>query len=195
MGIPPGSYVDSCEGCHIEEEKWIVCKCKGSRGGLSSTREEVAKCSSFTNQGGTLACEKPLNEGNIPAGSYVGTCGGCRLSDDMTKVQCSHCLTDSGNYEATEAELSSCASFTNSNGRLECELSLPANEEGLPTGDYLGTCGGCRISDDAAMLQCTHCLRNDKQFTFAEADLLACRAFRNVNGQLVCDYNRVKEEV
>eukprot|EP01105_Mastigella_eilhardi_P026447 TRINITY_DN7678_c0_g1_i1.p2 TRINITY_DN7678_c0_g1~~TRINITY_DN7678_c0_g1_i1.p2 ORF type:complete len:121 (-),score=31.81 TRINITY_DN7678_c0_g1_i1:206-568(-) len=101
-----------------------------------------------------------------------------------------------------------CVAFTNHDGNLECDnkarnpqcarrsrcsrasnhtRTQPVNDEGLPPGSYLGSCGGCHMNDDATLLQCSLCINGAGEYVSAEADLLACNAFANNDGKLECD--------
>lgn len=69
----------------------------------------------------------------------------------------------------------------------QCNLfPQPGNEEGIPIGTYTGTCGGCRVSEDALKLLCSHCLNTEGAYVPAEAELSACKQFANDNGKLAC---------
>ncbi|KAH3758019.1 hypothetical protein Pelo_10149 [Pelomyxa schiedti] len=118
--IPAGTYTKSCGGCAVEDGV-LTCTCDAPGKSPMITSVAVAGCPSFANSNGQLACDKPGNDDGIPPGPYSNSCGGCRLSDDAVRLECSHCMTNDMQYMASSIDLTLCPSFTNDNGQLKCE--------------------------------------------------------------------------
>lgn len=139
----------------------------------------LSECAAFGNSGGQLICDAPANADDIPEGSYQGSCGGCAVAGD--ELSCSHCTGTDGAHHASSIALSTCSAegqqVGNSDGQLACEDPQPADdgdagadgrrleelepnaEEGLPSGSYLGSCGGCKLEDEVRAVCTRSCLR------------------------------------
>ena len=76
----------------------------------------------------------------LPSGPYNETCRDCRVMSvrEVVKLRCKHCDGGSATQLMTEADLSTCAAFTNLGGELGCaeaaaaaaDLSADGNSEG-----------------------------------------------------------------
>ena len=128
--LPAGDYGDSCTDCRLIKAGSVLfckaCPTKLTNGGEAQAR--VDACKSFTNANGTLACgprpptcEGEMCYGQIPAGGYIHTCGGCAQSDG--KLECTHCEDALGDWGASSIEVKACSGkiIDNIGGTLVCE--------------------------------------------------------------------------
>lgn len=171
----------------------------------------LSECAAFGNSGGQLICDAPANADDIPEGSYQGSCGGCAVAGD--ELSCSHCTGTDGAHHASSIALSTCSAegqqVGNSDGQLACEDPQPADdgdagadgrrleelepnaEEGLPSGSYLGSCGGCKLEDEGATLSCTQCRASDGSVKQAAIPVASCNptisVIGNSDGSLACE--------
>lgn len=90
-----------------------------------------------------------------------------------------------------------CASFGNANGQLVCEggealaevkAQLLDNEEGVPPGPYLESCGGCKV-EERGELTCSGCINWQGATQASTLVLESCvgDTIGNKNGRLVCE--------
>ncbi len=107
-GIPAGSYTDSCGGCAIDGDVLSCSHCSGTDGGHHASTLAVSSCDAadgqqIGNSDGQLACEDPAaepqesdgdgrrleelekNAEDVPSGSYLDSCGGCALEDEVRR--------------------------------------------------------------------------------------------------------------
>ena len=121
-GIPPGTYLETCKGCALSEDKATL-SCthcpKGCGSKVPTNKIAVDSCAAFGNAGGQLVCDAPGNEDSIPEGTYAGSCGGCKL--EGTTLSCSHCNDGAGGNKASSIETGTCKVIGNANGVLVCE--------------------------------------------------------------------------
>ncbi|KAL1527682.1 hypothetical protein AB1Y20_009068 [Prymnesium parvum] len=71
----------------------------------------------ITNIDGRLVCFA-LNGGDLPAGTFTGSCQGCKVSND--ELACAGCLDGAGASHATAIALAGCDEFGNEQGKLVC---------------------------------------------------------------------------
>lgn len=139
----------------------------------------------------------PLNEENLPLGNYKGSCGGCRLLDGGY-LECDECVNQEDRTYSKIYARGGCTWITNMEGILYCTknqttfIYLPSNNENLPNGSYIDTCGGCKLStkvEHHVSLECTHCLNgkysiaNPSKIFISNNDLI-----NNYNGTLTCEW-------
>jgi hypothetical protein len=134
-GIPGGTYLTSCKGCALSEDKETL-SCthcpKGCGSKVPTNKVTVASCpDGFGNSNGKLICDTPGNQDGIPEGSYSGSCGGCKL--EGSALSCSHCSDGAGGHKASTFEVkagdAACKVIGNANGVLTCEDKAAAEEE------------------------------------------------------------------
>lgn len=94
---------------------------------ISLNECEVEKGSDIGNNGGQLVCNAAHGEG-IPAGTYTGSCTGCRL--DGIELKCNTCSQGDGgdNSDVTPVEAGGCEKWGNSDGQLSCEDEVSRRE-------------------------------------------------------------------
>lgn len=157
--LPNGSYKQTCAGCHVAGS-WLWCRfCKGSTG-EDATGVKIAyrTCrGDIGNLGGNLVCTEmqqvtadPQDGHQLPPGSYVETCRGCRILDRETeRLSCSECWSKTtGELTASWINMRHCHRFRNNNGRLECEAPHEWDRYGNVLPPAKGEeAGGC--ADDA----------------------------------------------
>ncbi|KAL7560969.1 hypothetical protein ACA910_022453 [Epithemia clementina (nom. ined.)] len=61
------------------------------------------------------------------------------------------------------------------------------NDEGIPSGPYLTSCNGCKLTEDGEKLFCKNCPKSCGSFVSSEVSVAACESFSNNNGTLVCE--------
>jgi len=83
----------------------------------------LSSCESFGNEGGILVCDVPPNAEDIPEGTYIGSCGGCKLVDGRGAkiLSCSACKDAYGRSSASTMNIDGCKVIGNNNGELVCE--------------------------------------------------------------------------
>lgn len=162
--IPPGAYQGSCLGCKMVQNQQVLdCShCGTADGRQVRSTYEVSSCpppGRFDNQDGVLTCLGLVSARNIPHGAYKETCSGCELVDSGARLLCRLCRKADGRQVKSSLSLSRClppGKIENQDGTLRCGgLSNAAN---LPAGGYRGSCTGCRLEEDGALLFCSHCL-------------------------------------
>jgi len=134
-GIPGGTYLTSCKGCALSEDKETL-SCthcpKGCGSKVPTNKVAVASCpDGFGNSNGKLICDTPGNQDGIPEGSYNGSCGGCKL--EGSALSCSHCSDGAGGHKESTFEVkagdAACKVIGNANGVLTCEDKAAEEEE------------------------------------------------------------------
>jgi hypothetical protein len=75
-----------------------------------------------TNSAGQLACKPPppQNAPDCPTGTYLGSCNGCTVADDV--LSCLECTDGAGKKHATTLRLDTCdlSTISNEQGSLSC---------------------------------------------------------------------------
>eukprot|EP00929_Paragymnodinium_shiwhaense_P050889 TRINITY_DN25620_c0_g1_i1.p1 TRINITY_DN25620_c0_g1~~TRINITY_DN25620_c0_g1_i1.p1 ORF type:complete len:1033 (+),score=90.75 TRINITY_DN25620_c0_g1_i1:64-3162(+) len=195
-GIPPGTYVDSCQGCRLEDSgKLLHCaRCLSPGHASSVSRLSLEGCpppGEVDNIHGDLDCKPRPNEADLPAGGYLGSCLGCKIEADGKSVVCSHCSTSDGHRRESSYSLDRCPAphtLDNNDGVLVCN-GIP-NADNIPPGGYRDSCHGCALSADGRFLKCTHCLAADKRQLESVVDVTGCpmppAKIDNQNGKLAC---------
>ena len=135
------------------------------------------------------------NAQGLPAGTYLGSCRGCQLTEDGAKVYCTHCPKACGKKVAVGGQpIDKCPfGFDNSDGELVC--AKPPNAAGLPAGSFQDSCGGCRRvgGADGKVLACSHCDGGPDgaaQETSLELKEVGCESVGNRDGVLVCEQDK-----
>ena len=128
--IPAGDYKTSCRGCKLEdgEASVLACShCEKPCGARIPSRLDTSSCtdgSTVTNSAGKLSCKPPppINAPDVPTGTYLGSCNGCTVTDDL--LSCSECTDGAGNKHATSLRLDTCdvSTISNEQGSLSCAL-------------------------------------------------------------------------
>ena len=123
-GIPVGTYKKSCNGCRRVRDTFgrftLICShCLKDCGTMRvESSIEMNKChsKSFSNNDGTLVCDKPV----IPKGTYKESCSSCAVHDGILK--CKICASG-GDIPVvnTQIEVNGCSSIANQNGQLVCD--------------------------------------------------------------------------
>lgn len=98
----------------------------------------ISACEVFDNSDGELVCGIVSHqESDLPNGSYLQSCGGCRVSTregEIRVLSCSACKNELGRSVASEIvldELSPCAQIGNRKGELICEDFSGADSLGV----------------------------------------------------------------
>ena len=125
------------------------------------------------------------NGDNLPEGSYLGSCRGCRLVDSI--LRCTHCRLPGSPSMASSLDLATCwiQQVNNIHGQLQCEPK--PNDENIPAGRYQQSCKGCELQ--SGLLACSHCsTAAGKQVpsTFRPEDCPSPAQIDNDNGKLTC---------
>lgn len=99
--IPKGIYKSTCGGCYVSN-KVLNCKeCMDLNGDTHETSINATKCKYIKNANGKLVCDDhdmlPDNEMDVPLGTYLFYCGGCKMLDKERILLCSKCKDT--NYE------------------------------------------------------------------------------------------------
>ena len=128
---------------------------------------------------------------DVPDGTYKQSCGGCKLEQSGTLLECSHCTKPCGAKVISQILIADCVGGTigNNAGTLDCSTPANAHADDIPDGTYKGSCEGCRLNGPD--LVCDQCSRSDqtttKDVTVTVGD---CVTFGNSNGELTCDQRR-----
>ena len=129
--------------------------------------------------------EQP-NEEDIPPGTYLSSCNGCKFVEGGSKLFCQNCPKTCGTFVEAEVSISeSCRSVSNENGKLVCEIP-PEDLEHLPRGTYLGSCSGCTLENLGTILRCLSCRDTRGQSQASELNVSSCSSVGNKNGKLEC---------
>lgn len=165
-GIPTGSYSGSCGGCSLDAaQSLLTCThCNDGTGTHVQSSIAVNSCVGgqvIGNANGVLACEDPNanadangrrrladevpNEKGIPAGSYISSCGGCKINEQGL-LECSHCNTGGGTAENGYVD------------SMPSTISIDACKEDENIGNQQGTLtceplSGAEVEEDSADLQ------------------------------------------
>jgi len=226
-GIPAGDYKDSCGGCRIQAapegiteqdvagQKMLICSdCPKSCGKRIEASIDLIKCktedgANIYNHNGELMCEQPLpsNAENLPLGSFSSSCHGCSVAGNT--LTCTDCLDGAKERHVSSIDTTTCTSFGNNHGKLECADAAPEtakhettsssesknegdprqavadNEDNLPPGTYTSSCGGCYVL--GAFLTCRECLGENEVRHLSSLDVSHCKFIGNNGGQLRCE--------
>jgi len=192
-GIPEGSYLDSCQGCRLEEGgKLLVCaRCTLPGKASSESRLRLRQCTTglVDNIHGQLTCVPEQNADDIPPGPYADTCLGCKLQDLGRRLTCSSCTTKNGRRRATSISLLACApplEVVNSDGQLVCPGL--GNAPDIPPGPYQDKCQGCGLENGGTRLRCAVCVSplENAEVTFELAQCPRPGKLEHNHGELVC---------
>mmetsp|Transcript_6099 Transcript_6099/g.7495 ORF Transcript_6099/g.7495 Transcript_6099/m.7495 type:complete len:169 (-) Transcript_6099:254-760(-) len=141
-GIPPGTYLQSCNGCGLAADvdgtrNMLQCsQCPKPCGAVvRSNIVHIDACEAFGNNAGKLVCDTPSNEEELPDGTYLGSCEGCRLTDGEggnAVLSCSACKNTKGGTDESDFTILSeggCKVIGNDDGRLVCEDKSEEDDE------------------------------------------------------------------
>jgi len=204
----------------FQDGKLQCSQCPNSRRRYVNTGlVDANMCKNFGNLDGKLVCDLEENHSGVPEGSYLGSCGGCRVQVEMavvdgkdedgttyqeeqgkTVLRCVHCRDSRGAPGGeTWLNIDECKNVGNAEGVLVCEdheRKLSEQEaEDLPVGSYQESCRGCVFRDrDTPVLSCSACKTGKGTTTSARLGLArgkhTCKNIRNVDGRLRCDRYR-----
>lgn len=228
IGIPTGDYKDSCGGCRVQaapeglteqdvaKQKMLICSdCPKSCGTRIEASIDLGKCkvedgANIYNHNGELKCDEPLpgNAENLPHGSFSSSCHGCSIAG--TILTCTDCLDGAKERHLSSIDTSTCKSFGNNHGKLECadaaaetaksdttssseakneadpRQAVAENEDNIPAGTYTSSCGGCYIL--GTFLTCRECLGENEVRHLSSLDISNCKSIGNNAGQLECEH-------
>ena len=108
------------------------------------------------------------------AGTYAGSCRGCRVDEHKNLLICTHCKNGAGVRVKSVLDMEFCDVFGNNGGELFC--AKPSNADGVPTGTYTDTCGGCMLDADGIYLMCSDCLDDEGCAPPTRASCTCCTA-------------------
>lgn len=131
--IPKGIYKSTCGGCSVKDEV-LTCKaCMDLGGEVHKSTIITTECEYIKNENGKLVCDDedklPDNEMDVPLGSYLYYCGGCKLLDRDRLLYCQKCKND--NEEAAQnnvlmnLERTKCLKVSFKGNRFVCDSIKP----------------------------------------------------------------------
>ena len=99
--IPKGIYKSTCGGCYASDKNLTCKECMDLNGDLHKASLDTTKCKYVKNNNGKLVCDNtdmlPDNEMNVPLGTYLFYCGGCRVIDRDRILLCEKCKNTNEN--------------------------------------------------------------------------------------------------
>jgi len=119
----------------------------------------------------------------------LGSCRGCGLRAEGSRLVCTHCRLPNSPSIPSELNLP-CASgkVDNIHGALACK-PLP-NDKDVPAGRYLKSCQGCKLHDGGALLKCSDCdsaSGHRRQSHIRVGECPSPGILDNENGNIVCN--------
>lgn len=132
--------------------------CPDSTGTPKRTFISVNECKYFTNQEGMLACE----EAHRPNANNDNVVPPPSAAKQGQETPTTHTVTDAPVND------------------------LPPNDEDIPDGDYVQSCGGCRLVDDGKILSCEECIAGCGSHLYSAIEVRDCKWFSNDDGALKC---------
>ncbi len=192
--MPDGTYKRVCHGCALERHDTILtCRqCKDDASGAwVSASIAMSRCETFAFVGGALACDRKAGRDALPRGSYLNSCGGCRVVGEHAILFCDYCQGHGAASPNVQLNFADCASVGNDGGNLVCEAAPEAGQDGMPHGSYQNSCDNCRTEDDGATLTCEKCHHGPHGSRTASISTVGCDAFHNLDGHLACSHPAV----
>lgn len=139
MAQPRGTYMRTCRGIAFDGER-LVASCLDPYGRWNRTALSLRGCQGdISNEAGQLSCERgygggwrsrggygydggydgpPRRRGGMPGGTWLESCR--PMGQEGPRVL-ALCRDGFGNMRQTSADVRSCGSLANRNGRLVCE--------------------------------------------------------------------------
>ena len=193
-GLPSGDYQQTCQDVRTNGSV-LEARCQKRDGGWRNTSLDYRRCSStIVNDDGRLYCEQSGGSnwsGNIPSGSYSGTCQDVRSNGAVLEARC---RTASGDWQRTSLDYRTCGGgdIVNSNGHLRCggdgsgHWAYPGDGAGaIPGGWYSQSCDNIRTSGDRLEARCQ--TANGDWRTTTLDNFQRCRGdIVNQDGRLSC---------
>ena len=193
-GVPDGTYKRVCHGCALERHDTILtckkCKDDGTNSWVSASIAR-SRCETFAFIDGALACDRNAGRATLPKGSYLNSCGGCRVVGEHMILFCDYCQGHNAAVPNVQLNFGECGSVGNDGGALVCEALPEAGRDGLPHGSYQSSCDNCRTEDDGATLTCEKCHHGPHSYRTSSISTRDCDAFKNMDGHLVCSHPAV----
>ncbi len=88
--LPPGTYQNSCQMCHMDYSGNLVCMCPNYYGSMQrSVLFNAYRCNQYgnsvQNQNGNLICVSAYHPQYLPSGPYLNICSNCYIhGNDLT---------------------------------------------------------------------------------------------------------------
>lgn len=173
--------------CFVAETAFllfVLLVCGNDRGGGGvGVRFAESKCGMhWIHQPWNLE-DYPPNEGELPPGTYVQSCAGCKVLEDGVTLFCKHCMYPCGVDGESSVRIDNCKSnfFENIEGHLHCHGKMPK-------GSYKTSCSNCKLKDDDRFLYCEVCYQaHGFPKAHIELELHGCERVGNHDAALVCE--------
>ena len=154
----------------------------------------IAQCPfGFANANGQLVCDLEPHHDGVPPGSYLNSCGGCRVAvqdvydettgdvTGQTVLECSGCKDGTGNMRerSTSLVIDECVRVGNNHGRLVCEndgQNNPQPDNGDATTTTTASPWTTQLPPGPYLDSCSGCLLETPDTTGKRHSILRCSA-------------------
>ena len=108
------------------------------------------------------------------------------VDDEM--LICDECLDSHNVRKRSFIDAAECELIDNIDGVLVCKnvKRLDNYDVLLPAGEYLTSCGGCKMLESRSVLACDECMDLNKIPHYSAVSALDCADIVNTNGVLSC---------
>lgn len=106
--------------------------------------------------------------------------------DDM--LICDECTDTKDVRKKSYIDTTECELIDNDDGVLVCKKLKPMDNYDvlLPAGEYLTSCGGCKMLESRTILACDECMDLNKIPHYSAIPAVDCADIINTNGVLSC---------
>lgn len=108
------------------------------------------------------------------------------VGDDM--LVCDECLDSHRARKRSYIDTTECEFIDNVDGVLVCKnvKRMDNYDAFLPVGEYLASCGGCKMLESRSILACDECMDLNKIPHYSATNAVNCADIVNTNGVLSC---------
>lgn len=101
---------------------------------------------------------------------------------------CDECVDSHRARKRSYIDATECEFVDNIDGVLVCKTVRRAenHEAFLPAGEYLASCGGCKMLESRKVLACDECMDLNKIPHYSAVPIVGCADVVNTNGVLTC---------
>lgn len=178
IGVPPGSYKDSCKDIQVMPGSTLWAQCKKANGDYQKSTLRFANCEGdISNNNGKLSCKQKAGK-QPPNGSYKNSCKNIRVDGKKLKAKCEK---RNGNWNSTSINYKQCkGDISNNNGELSCN----GGGSKIPRGSYRDSCKNSYVEGNRLY---SNCKKKNGSWNKSSINYKNCnKDIKNDNGRLTC---------
>jgi len=180
IGVPAGSYKNSCKDIQVMPGSVLWAQCEKTDGKFEKSTLQFARCEGdISNNNGKLSCkQKPGKQ--PPSGSYKNSCKDIRVDGKELKAKCEK---RNGSWNNTKLNYKNCkGDITNNNGELSCNGGGGGSK--IPKGSYRDSCKNSYVEGRTLY---SNCKKNNGGWNKSSMNYKNCnKDIKNDNGKLTC---------